>query len=122
MKRQSQQQQTEARRIRRSRGKIYELGVEFLSVHRTSRHIRATVFSKGGETVLATASSLEADMRTKASNEKGKISVAEAVGKLVAQRASAKGVKRIAFDRSGYRFHGRVKALAEAARANGLEF
>ncbi len=121
-KRMSHQQQTQARRVRRSRGKIHELCVEFLSVHRTPKHIYAQVFSKGGETVIACASSVEADLRKQAESEKGKISVAKAVGVLVAKRANAKGIKRIAFDRSGYRFHGRVKALAEAARAHGLEF
>jgi large subunit ribosomal protein L18 len=109
------------RRIRRSRGKIFDLGVTYLSVHRTSQHIYAQVFSPRGAEVIASASSLEAEVRGQALGP-GKKKVAELVGKLVAQRASAKGVSRIAFHRSGYKFHGRVKALADAARANGLDF
>lgn len=112
---------SEDRRVKRSRGKIYDLGVEFLSVHKTPRHIYAQVRSEGGKAVLAQASSLDPALRKKSFGP-GKIGVAEAVGKLVAERAREKGLTRIAFDRSGYKYHGRVKALAEAARANGLEF
>lgn len=112
-------QDTRMRRVRRSRGRVYELGVVFLSVHRTPRHIYAQVFSPHGEKVLATASSLEPELKNKEIGS-GKIKIAEAVGALVAERAVAKGIHRIAFDRSGYRYHGRVKALAEAARAGGL--
>ena len=106
------------RRIRRSRAKIAELNVAYLSVYRSAQHIYAQVFSPRGALVLAAASSLEAVLKKK---DKGnKVQLAEAVGRLVAERAKAKGVQRIAFDRSGYRYHGRVKALAEAARAAGL--
>jgi large subunit ribosomal protein L18 len=106
------------RRIRRSRAKIAELNVAYLSVHRSAQHIYAQVFCPRGALVLASASSLEAVLKKK---DKGsKVQLAEAVGQLVAERAKAKGVQRIAFDRSGYRYHGRVKALAEAARAGGL--
>ncbi len=115
----SDNQKTRLRRVRRSRGKIHELGTVFLSVHRTPRHIYAQVFSPRGAVVLASASSLDTELRDKKIGP-GKIKVAEAVGKLVAERAKAKGISKIAFDRSGYKYHGRVKALAEAARADGL--
>lgn len=107
------------RRVRRSRGKIFELNTVYLSVYRTSQHIYAQVFEAGGARVLACASSLDTGLRDKKIGP-GKIKMAEAVGKLVAERAKAKGVTKVAFDRSGYKYHGRVKALAEAARANGL--
>src|SRR5207253_2408729 len=104
-----------------SRGKIAELGAVRLSVHRTSQHIYAQVFSPRGSEVLAAASSVEEALR-KQDIGPGKLSMAEAVGKLVAERAKANGVTRVAFDRSGFKYHGRIKALADAARANGLEF
>jgi large subunit ribosomal protein L18 len=107
------------RRVNRSRGKIFDLGVVYLSVHRTSQHIYAQVFSPRGATVLAAASSLEPEFLKK-KVDGNKVQVAEAVGKLVAERAKAKGIENIAFDRSGYKYHGRVKALAEAARTSGL--
>lgn len=109
------------RRIRRSRGRIFDLNTIFLSVHRTPQHIYAQVFSPQGQNVLAQASSVEGGLR----NQKlgpGKIEMAIAVGKLVAERAKAKGITKVAFDRSGYKYHGRIKALADAARTNGLEF
>lgn len=112
---------THKRRVRRSRGKIAELGAVRLSVHRTAPHIYAQVFSPSGSEVLASASSVEEALRNKITGP-GKLLMAEAVGKLVAERAKAKGVTRVAFDRSGYKYHGRIKALADAARANGLEF
>lgn len=112
---------TRQRRVRRSRGKIAELGAIRLSVHRTSKHIYAQIFSPKGSEVLACASSLEPVLKEQTMGP-GKLQMAEAVGKLVAERAKAKGVKRLAFDRSGYKYHGRIKMLADAARANGLEF
>lgn len=115
----SNQIKTRQRRVRRTRGKIFDLGAVFLSVHRTSQHIYAQVYAPRGVKVLAAASSLEAVIRDKEFGA-GKLKVAEEVGKLVAERAKAKGLTKIAFNRSGYRYHGRVKALAEAARANGL--
>ena len=115
----SDKEQTRRRRVRRSRGKVFELGSAFLSVHRTPRHIYAQGFAPRGSEVLASASSLESELRGKKIGP-GKLKMAEAVGKLVAERAKAKGVSKVAFDRSGYQYHGRVKALAEAARANGL--
>lgn len=107
------------RRLRRSRGKLFELGTMYLSVHRTAQHIYAQVFAARGEKVLAAASSLDPELRNKKIGP-GKIKMAEAVGTLVAERAKAKGITKIAFDRSGYKYHGRVKALAEAARTGGL--
>lgn len=109
------------RRIRRSRSKIFNQGVVFLSVKRTSMHIYAQVFAPRGANVLAAASSLEPELR-KQTFGPGKITMAEAVGKLVAERARAKGVTKVAFDRSGYKYHGRIKALADGARSKGLEF
>ena len=107
------------RRARRARTKMRELGMNRLSVHRTPRHIYAQVFAPGGDKVLASASTLDKDLR---SGSTGNIDAAAAVGKLVAERAKAAGVDKVAFDRSGYKYHGRVKALADAARENGLDF
>jgi large subunit ribosomal protein L18 len=112
---------TRERRMRRSRGKIAELGAVRLSVHRTPKHIYAQVFSPAGSEVWAQASSVEPTLKQQNIGP-GKKSVAEAVGKLVAERARAKGVTEVAFDRSGYMYHGRIKALADAARAKGLKF
>ena len=107
------------RRARRGRMKMRELGVERLSVNRTPRHIYAQILSADGEKVLASASTLEKSLRTDAT---GNSDAATKVGALVAERAKAAGVTKVAFDRSGFRYHGRVKALAEAAREGGLEF
>jgi large subunit ribosomal protein L18 len=96
-----------------------ELGVNRLTVHRTPRHIYAQVLAPAGDRVLASASTLDASLRE---GSTGNIEAASAVGKLVAERAKAAGVEQVAFDRSGYKYHGRVKALADAARENGLEF
>jgi large subunit ribosomal protein L18 len=95
------------------------LGVNRLSVHRTPRHIYAQVIAPEGDRVLASASTLDADLRKGAT---GNVDAAAAVGKLVAERAKAAGIEKVAFDRAGYKYHGRVKALADAARENGLEF
>ena len=99
--------------------KIRELGENRLCVNRTPRHIYAQIIASGGDPVLATASTLEKDLR---SGSTGNVAAAAAVGKLVAERAKAAGVTAVAFDRSGYKYHGRVKALADAAREAGLEF
>ena len=107
------------RRARRARVKMRELGVSRLSVHRTPRHIYAQVFAANGDTVLASASTLDKDLR---GSSTGNIEAAAQVGKLVAERAKAAGIEKVAFDRSGYKYHGRVKALADAARENGLDF
>lgn len=107
------------RRARKSRQRMRTRGVNRLSVHRTPRHIYAQVFAPAGDTVLASASTLDASLRRGAT---GNVDAAAAVGTLVAQRALAAGIDRVAFDRSGYKYHGRVKALADAARAGGLKF
>ncbi len=107
------------RRARRARAKMRELGVNRLSVHRTPRHIYAQVLAPAGDKVLASASTLDKGLRGAGT---GNVSAAAEVGKLVAERAKAAGIDTVAFDRAGYKYHGRVKALADAARDNGLEF
>ena len=107
------------RRARKSRQRMRTRGVNRLSVHRTPRHIYAQVFAPAGDAVLASASTLDASLRCGAT---GNVDAAAAVGTLVAQRALAAGIDKVAFDRSGYKYHGRVKALADAARAGGLKF
>lgn len=107
------------RRARRTRNKIRELGMNRLSVHRTPRHIYAQVLAPAGDKVLVSASTLDTSLRSAGT---GNADAAAAVGKLVAERAKAEGIEKVAFDRSGYRYHGRIKALADAARENGLEF
>ena len=107
------------RRARRGRMKMRELGATRLSVTRTPRHIYAQVLSADGGTVLAQASTLEKDLR---SDGTGNTDAAAKVGALVADRAKAAGVSNVAFDRSGFKYHGRIKALADAAREGGLEF
>ena len=107
------------RRARRARARIRDLGVNRLSVHRTPRHIYAQIIAPAGDRVLASASTLESDLRA---GKTGNIEAAAAVGKLVAQRAKDAGIEAVAFDRGGYKYHGRVKALADAARETGLNF
>lgn len=111
--------QSRIRRARRSRLKMRELGATRLCVTRTPRHIYAQVISADGGQVLAAASTVEKDLRESTG---GNVSAAEKVGTLIAQRAKEAGVSEVAFDRSGYQYHGRVKALADAAREGGLEF
>tara|TARA_R110001599_G_scaffold353790_1_gene597754 strand:- start:38701 stop:38997 length:297 start_codon:yes stop_codon:yes gene_type:complete len=96
-----------------------DLGINRLSVHRTPRHIYAQIISPAGDKVLASASTLDSDLR---GGKTGNVDAAAAVGKLVAQRAKDAGVEAVAFDRGGYKYHGRVKALADAARESGLNF
>ena len=108
------------RRAKRARMKIRELGVARLTVHRTPRHIYDQVIVHGGtDRVVAQASTLDKTLREERG---GNIAAASAVGRMVAERAVAAGVDAVAFDRSGYKYHGRVKALAEAARQGGLRF
>ncbi|MDQ8036995.1 MAG: 50S ribosomal protein L18 [Pedobacter sp.] len=107
------------RRARSTRLKIRELGAVRLCVNRTPRHIYAQVISADGATVLAQASTLDAGLREGAT---GNADAAAKVGALVAERAKAAGVSKVAFDRSGFQYHGRIKALADAAREAGLEF
>ena len=107
------------RRARRARSKMRELGAVRLSVHRTSQHIYAQVFSPKGDKVLASASTLDKELR---SGKTGNAEAAAGVGKLIAERAKAAGVTEVAFDRGGFKYHGRIKALADAARESGLQF
>jgi large subunit ribosomal protein L18 len=109
------------RRARQTRLKIREVGAVRLTVHRTNAHIYAQITSAGGEKVLASASSLEKEVRAQVKHG-GNKKAAEAVGKRIAAKAKDKGIEAVAFDRGGYRYHGRVKALADAARAGGLKF
>lgn len=109
------------RRARRTRAHIHELGMARLTVHRTPRHIYAQVIDAEGKRVVATASTVQRDLRD-AVKSTGNIEAASLVGRRIAEKAVDAGVTRVAFDRSGFRFHGRVKALAEAARENGLQF
>lgn len=113
--------QTRIRRARRTRAKIKELGMARLSVHRTPRHIYAQVIAANGSEVLAAASTVQADVKGGVKYT-GNADAAAAVGKLIAEKAKAAGVTQVAFDRSGFKYHGRVKALADAARESGLEF
>lgn len=111
--------QSRLRRARRARAKISELGATRLCVNRTPRHIYAQIIAADGGKVLAQASTLDQELR---SGKTGNKDAAVAVGKLIAERAKAAGVTQVAFDRSGYKYHGRVQALADAAREAGLEF
>lgn len=113
--------QSRIRRGKRTRMKIREMAVPSLVVHKTPRHIYAQIVSAKGDRVLATVSTLQTDIRT-GLNYTGNQSAAEKVGAEIASKAKALGISRLAFDRSGFQYHGRVKALADAARANGLEF
>jgi large subunit ribosomal protein L18 len=109
------------RRAARARAKMKELEVYRLSVHRTPRHIYAQVLTHDSSKVVASASTLDAEVKKELKNT-GNIDAATAVGKAIAERAVKEGVSEVAFDRSGFRYHGRVKALADAARENGLQF
>ena len=107
------------RRARQARLKMRELEAVRLCVYRSSQHMYAQVISADGGKVLASASTLDAELRGAAS---GNVEAAKKVGLLVAEREKAAGVTQVAFDRSGFKYHGRVKALADAAREGGLEF
>ncbi|GMR17826.1 MAG: 50S ribosomal protein L18 [Gammaproteobacteria bacterium] len=109
------------RRSTRIRRVISGLHRERLCVHRTPRHIYAQIVDTNGDKVLACASTVEADVRNKVKNG-GNVDAATVIGKRIAEKAKAAGITRVAFDRSGFRYHGRIKALADAARENGLEF
>jgi len=109
------------RRAKTTRSHIRDLGVARLSVLRSGQHIYAQVFTADGSKVLASASTVQSDVREGLKNGKNSDAAAR-VGKLIAERAKAAGVEKVAFDRSGYRYHGRIKALAEAAREGGLQF
>jgi large subunit ribosomal protein L18 len=109
------------RRARRTRAKIAELKVVRLTVHRTNCHIYAQIYAGCGTKVIAAASTLESEVR-KLNPNGGNVEAAKLIGKLIAERARGNGVSEVAFDRSGFNYHGRVKALAEAAREGGLKF
>jgi large subunit ribosomal protein L18 len=109
------------RRARQTRLKIREIGAVRLTVHRSNGHIYAQITSAQGDKVLASASSLEKDVRAQLKSGSSK-KAAELIGQRIAQKAKEKGIEAVAFDRAGYKYHGRVKALAEAARAGGLKF
>ncbi len=110
------------RRARRTRATIARRRAHRLSVNRSPRHIYAQVFEPDGSRVLAAASTLDKEVRGRLDGGGGNVAAASAVGQAIAERARKAGIGRVAFDRSGYKYHGRVKALAEAAREHGLEF
>ena len=112
---------TRLRRARKTRARIADLKVVRLCVFRTNSHIYAQVISAEGDKVLASASTLEAEVRSSLKTGSN-VEAAILVGKRIAEKAKAAQIETVAFDRSGFRYHGRVKALAEAARENGLSF
>jgi large subunit ribosomal protein L18 len=120
--------QQRIRRSRQTRARIAVQRVARLTVHRTNLHIYARVISDDGARVLATASTAEADVRkelagdSKVAGKGGNVAAAAVIGKRIAEKAKAAGVEKVAFDRAGFAYHGRVKALAEAAREAGLQF
>jgi large subunit ribosomal protein L18 len=113
--------QSRLRRARQTRAKIAELKVNRLAVHRTNLHIYANIIGPDAK-VLASASTLEAEVRQELAGKGGNAAAAALVGKRVAEKALKAGIAEVAFDRSGFRYHGRVKAVAEAAREAGLKF
>lgn len=112
------------RRSRQTRARIAVQRVARLSVYRTNLHIYASVISDDGSKVLASASTAEADIRKElgATGKGGNVAAAAIIGKRIAEKAKAAGIDKVAFDRAGFAYHGRVKALAEAAREAGLQF
>ncbi len=110
------------RRARQTRLRIADQGVARLAVHRSNLHIYASVFSGDGTQVLASASTAEKEVREQLTGAGGNVAAATLVGKRIAEKAKAAGIEKVAFDRSGFQYHGRVKALAEAAREAGLQF
>ena len=109
------------RRAKTTRSHIRDLGVARLSVLRSGQHIYAQVFTADGSKVLASASTVQADVGAGLKSKKNKDAAAQ-VGRIIAEKAQAAGIQKVAFDRSGYRYHGRIKALADAAREAGLQF
>jgi large subunit ribosomal protein L18 len=110
------------RRARRGRAKLRELEAYRLSVYRTPRHIYAQVIKPDASGVIVSASTLDAEVKAALQGYTGNVSAAAVVGRTIAERAKAAGLTKVSFDRSGYKYHGRVKALADAAREHGLEF
>jgi large subunit ribosomal protein L18 len=115
----SAKKESRLRRARKVRVKIRDLGATRLCVHRTPRHMYAQITTADGSRVLAAASTLDKELRQDAT---GNVDAAKKVGQLIAERAKKAGIEQVAFDRSGFRYHGRVKALADAAREAGLQF
>jgi len=111
---------TRLRRARRTRAHIRELGVHRLTVHRTPRHIYAQIIAPDTCTTIVAASTVEKDVAD--GSGRGNVDAAKKVGAAIAARAKEKGISKVAFDRAGFKFHGRIKALADAAREAGLEF
>ena len=109
------------RRAKSTRSHIRVLGVPRLSVLRTGQHLYAQIFTADGSKVLASASTVQSDVRDGLKNGKNADAAAK-VGQSIAEKAKAAGIEKVAFDRSGYRYHGRIKALADAAREGGLQF
>ena len=107
------------RRAKRTRSKISQLRMNRLCVYRTPRHIYAQIISEQGDQIVASASTVEKENRK---NKTSNVEAASTIGKLIAKRSIEVGIDKVAFDRSGYAYHGRVKALAEAARESGLKF
>ena len=109
------------RRARKTRARIKLLGVNRLCVYKTPRHIYAQIIAPDNAGVVASASTLDNDFKGQNSNG-GNVSAAVMIGKMIAERAKKAGISRVAFDRSGFKYHGRIKALADSARENGMEF
>jgi large subunit ribosomal protein L18 len=114
--------ETRVRRARQTRIRIAEQLAHRLSIHRSNQHIFAQLYSPCGSKVLASASTMEADIKKALNGNGGNSAAAQQIGKIIAERAIKAGVTEVAFDRAGFRYHGRVKALAEAAREAGLKF
>jgi large subunit ribosomal protein L18 len=114
--------QTRLRRAKATRLRIARLNVTRLAVHRSNTHISASIISDDGSRVLATASTMEAEVRQQLQGNGGNVGAAQIIGRRIAEKARAAGIEQVAFDRAGFQFHGRVKALAEAAREAGLKF
>ena len=113
--------QKRLRRARRTRAKIRELAVDRLTIFRTPRHIYAQIIDATGGKVVASASTLDKELRASIKNT-GNKDAATAIGKAIAERAKSAGIEKVAFDRGGFKYHGRVQALADAAREAGLQF
>ena len=113
--------QSRKRRAVKTRANIKTLGVNRLCIHRTPKHVYAQIIAPTGSETLASASTLDKDIKSQAKST-GNVEAATLVGKAIAERAKKAGITKVAFDRSGFKYHGRIKALAEAARENGMEF
>ncbi len=110
------------RRATRARAKIRELGGYRLCIYRTPRHIYAQVIGEAGDRVIACASTVEKELKAACEGHTGNIGAAAKIGQAIADRARSAGVEKVSFDRSGFKYHGRVKALADSAREHGLQF